>query len=662
MPALLLLLPATDPASLSSKEHLDLLFVIIFIMPFTALPVFAFLAAATAGFAAEPNDWINVNYILQQAGGGSSFTSFSQKTIISKAGSTAKDGPWTIMSKTGVKPPSGDVHDYLSWAPYHWPDCNWCTKGTKQIANPNATSGEPDDGAGDVPEEDAPDDSAHEESLDFGEIFPDYFVNTQQNVARTDHRMRRVKRATSICYDLRDVDLPLPIVDDPPPPEPALTPPFAVPTSQPTQGTTRTNKPVAGTPSPAQAAAKGKEKDTKAACTPSPTKSLAPSATWTTCPYVVRDGKVNPDVRTLPGSSAAQDMPESVLFNALTYAFSKSGTTSQNVGKFVDAFFLTSSTAMHPNLNFGQLVRGPGKDHQIGTFTGPLDMRGLVKVVNAIQLMKALKGPDWTSARDQALMSWMKTYIGWLQNSDLGKEVAGKANNHLSFYVSQLSAAQVFVGDSKGATNTIQNYFMKQFKDQIAQSGEQPFEAVRTRPYHYRAFNLEAMITNAKIADQLGVNVWTTKSKYGATIQTALDYAMAQDPDGEDVTDILPHVAAVAAAYGDPKGKYNAFLKKQNSNYKSESYWFYDQTAALPNSPAAGKQKRAIDGNEDVPTSSANDTSKAAGDTVASETKIIPFECPDVFSDAKKVEIEDGLFVTCDELAPYYKLPALSDI
>ena len=35
---------------------------------------------------------------------------------------------------------------------------------------------------------------------------------------------------------------------------------------------------------------------------------------------------------------------------------------------------------------------------------------------------------------------------------------------------------------------------------------------------------------------------------------------MGLDPKKEQVSDIFPHVAAVAAAYGDPTGKYQAFL------------------------------------------------------------------------------------------------------
>ena len=260
--------------------------------------------------------------------------------------------------------------------------------------------------------------------------------------------MRRVKRFILDHHTPRDVDIPVPDINNPSPPTGIPIDAPSLPATKTSEAPSSTAARAAPTAPPAQNAGKKKNKPAKAAkCTPSPTKSLAPSASkwfncgievnfltrffsflaWTTCPYVVRDGKVNPDVRNLPGTAAAQNMPQSVLFNTLAYAFKKSDTNSQNVGKFIDAFFLTSSTAMHPNMNFGQLVRGPGADHQKGTFTGPLDMRGLVKVVNSLQILKALKNPDWTKEREQAFMKWMKTYVDWLKNSDIGKELAGKA-------------------------------------------------------------------------------------------------------------------------------------------------------------------------------------------------------------------------------------------
>ena len=40
---------------------------------------------------------------------------------------------------------------------------------------------------------------------------------------------------------------------------------------------------------------------------------------WKTCPYVNRDGQINPDVRLLGDSGAFQDLSEAVLYNALAW-------------------------------------------------------------------------------------------------------------------------------------------------------------------------------------------------------------------------------------------------------------------------------------------------------------------------------------------------------
>jgi hypothetical protein len=39
----------------------------------------------------------------------------------------------------------------------------------------------------------------------------------------------------------------------------------------------------------------------------------------------------------------------------------------------------------------------------------------------------------------------------------------------------------------------------------------------------------------------------------------------------------------------------------------------------------------------------------------AIDTDMIPFECPQVFTAALEVEVDDGVFVTCDELKPLYE-------
>jgi hypothetical protein len=70
------------------------------------------------------------------------------------------------------------------------------------------------------------------------------------------------------------------------------------------------------------------------------------------------------------------------------------------------------------------------------------------------------------------------------------------SSNHATFFYAQLAAVKMMADDAAGAQDALNRYFNGQFMDHIAASGEQPFEAVRANPYHYRCFNLEAMIVS----------------------------------------------------------------------------------------------------------------------------------------------------------------------
>ncbi|KAL4268134.1 dermatan-sulfate isomerase family protein [Pleurotus pulmonarius] len=561
---------------------------------------FAWASIFINAVAGDPVDWVNVNL--------------------------NKKGPWTIMSGD-ITPPSKDKKDYLSWAPYHWPDCNWCPNPRQHLNNPSA------------PNTDHQDDGA-----DDGLSRPDYYSGdfyfsevdeeapNETHLQTTNGRMQR-RRRSSIPQELSGSDDQAQV-----PLETSVALPIVTSSVIGLPSTSTKTESATGTPGPAGAAAKTGTKTSKQSCTPSPTKSLAPSATWTRCPYVVRDGKVNPDVRKLKGPPSIQSVSQATLFNALASQFSSSASSSssyiQNVNNFINVFFLDPKTAMNPNVNFGQMVRGPGDQGQKGTFTGILDIRGIVKIVNALLILRTgvRKGSDISQGEDdmQAVDGAMR---GWVS----------QPNNHGSFFTAQLAATQIFLGDKTGANQTLTSFFDGSFLDQIASSGEQPMECVRTRPWHYRNFNLEALITNAKLGDQLGTNFWTHKSKYGATIQTAVDYTMGLDPGKEDPSELVPHVAAVAAAYGDPSGKYQNFMKKYQPEYKQKSFWFYDQSNALPNSPA-GKA------------SSGEGTVEEADVSGHTADEFVPFACPEqfVYAPFGKIEFDDGLFFSCAEISPFY--------
>lgn len=241
-------------------------------------------------------------------------------------------------------------------------------------------------------------------------------------------------------------------------------------------------------------------------------------------------------------------------------------------------------------------------------------------------------------------------------------------SNHGTFYAAQLASVKLTSGDIDGASRVIKKYFEETFPDQIAKNGNQPLEWARTKPFHYICFNLEAMIvspslpllsspseyicipqTLAKLADQINVNYWTRKSRYGATIQDAVNYAMSVAPKSsksEDVTQVLPHVLAADAVYGDSDGKYAAFVKKwspSSTPYQEQSWWFYDQRAAFQSNALLGKAKSvkfARAGTNEVP----------VGDL---------FKCPGevlLIDGIEVVELDVGLYVSCSDLELLYEV------
>ncbi|KAJ7630239.1 chondroitin AC/alginate lyase [Roridomyces roridus] len=315
------------------------------------------------------------------------------------------------------------------------------------------------------------------------------------------------------------------------------------------------------------------------------TTVLTPQQIWVTCPYVDRDGQFNPDRLTIDDVGAFSNLSDSVLYNALSFSFQNQSTSlySQRIARFMDVWFMNNATGMNPNLNYAQMARGPSG--QVGQHTGVLDLKGMAKIASGILILRKRNCTDWTDELDSGFVAWSKEYITWLETNKPGIDECASLNNHGSFCFNQLTALKLLVNDVPGAVNSSQKYFEGIYKGQINKTGDQPFEASRTHPYHYRNYNLGAMITNARLlayADPTS-NPWNLTTSSGSTIQSALDMTMTVDPsvsgesDPSTVAEIYPNIAAVAAQYGDPSGKYVAFLKEKFPDYAWDATFLWDQ-------------------------------------------------------------------------------------
>jgi hypothetical protein len=83
--------------------------------------VFSVLAAVPAAlcYTTYGNDFVDPSYITNKS--FTTSTAGAQQSIVEWADMLASEGPWSVMNKT-VVPPTGNKHDYMSWAPYAWPN------------------------------------------------------------------------------------------------------------------------------------------------------------------------------------------------------------------------------------------------------------------------------------------------------------------------------------------------------------------------------------------------------------------------------------------------------------------------------------------------------------------------------------------------------------
>ncbi|QRW18874.1 alginate lyase [Rhizoctonia solani] len=708
------------------------------------------LAGSSVG---DPNDFVNPKYVVTAK--NDEKTRSARDRIIRDGKNSAKRGPWTITNSQ-VRASSGDPRDYLSWAPYHWPNCNWCGKARTntngpvdpdardQQVHPQSSQGQsPDDLAGaskphngsgslferikrhvdyDDPFRVAPNSSLGLGLLDMmGDIF-DLFLGTEkQELATSDVTSTRILEGLEYIKDEVDKftetlssengfsaglekstetsiigpkstrsgednhnhqrvvrDLPLKATGSNRLEVPANLAHTSIATLPGPLGLTTGSTASSSYPEESPLRAPGPTK-TKS-CTPSPTKSMPPqsskyflpcfilfyfisltlSKAWSSCPYKSRDGKVNPDTRDIKSSAYIGQVSQSVLWNAIAAAASGAQSHEKSVADFINTFFLDNKSKMNPKVEFGQVIRGP-PGTQAGSYMGILDMRSLVKVVNAILVLRETQSSYWTQDRDDRMKVWATQYVRWVEASAMGKKAERAANNHGSFYPNQIAAMKILSGDIVGAKQVLQSYFDNQFQDQIVASGEQ---ASLTW-----CFNLEAMITNAKLGDYIGINYWSTRTKYGATIQTAVDYIISLDPGNERVEEALPHVAAVAAVYGDPRRKYTNYLKSVNRNYDKKPFWFYDQPAAIMNKPkgkrdvvdiaspstvGSGSEATMIDTDSEdpAPSTEPEDPSEPQNVEAAGVDQDHP---PEMFAHGRLVELEEGLFVGWDNVREFYR-------
>jgi hypothetical protein len=235
-------------------------------------------------------------------------------------------------------------------------------------------------------------------------------------------------------------------------------------------------------------------------------------------PYLREDGHSNP-ARIVANQAALNAMCDAVFSLGVASFLLDNPAYGRRAAAILNTWFLNPKTKMNPDLDYAQSI--PGVNN--GRGSGVVDGRGFVR---AIQGMEFLEQTGSWDAKDQAAVhKWFEDYLRWLLTSKNGIDEQKSGNNHASWWAAEVAAVGSFVDDAKAQQSAFSFYKDHLLPRQIMPNGSAPHEEVRARSLRLSSLNLEAFSTICRIAQVRGQgDLWTVRSRGGASISAALDY------------------------------------------------------------------------------------------------------------------------------------------
>ncbi|MFE2098990.1 alginate lyase family protein [Streptomyces sp. NPDC059468] len=240
------------------------------------------------------------------------------------------------------------------------------------------------------------------------------------------------------------------------------------------------------------------------------------------CPYVQRDGRRNPEVDSGTDRQDVEKVFDSAYELSLAWYYTGRRSYAEKAGQILRTWFLAPATRMNPDLDHAQFI--PCKYD--GRAIGIIDFSQSYTSVLDAQAILATGAPGWSAGDRTAMGKWNTDFLGWLKNSDFGRQEGAAANNHGTFYDMQLAALAYATGDTDLARRTVLDARAKRIAPQIAADGGQPQELARTRSWHYSVFDLVAYTRLAAIGRHVGVNLWSYRGPDGQSLFKAVDYLL----------------------------------------------------------------------------------------------------------------------------------------
>ena len=241
-------------------------------------------------------------------------------------------------------------------------------------------------------------------------------------------------------------------------------------------------------------------------------------------PYIRKDGMTNPENFTAHRKAMIRLSQISGAL-ASAYLVTKDKSYVKKLRPHLRAWFLNDDTMMHPNLLFGQAIMG----RVTGRGIGIIDTIHLLEVAKAV---KAIESSGVLSDTEiSGIKAWFATYLDWMTTHSYGIAERDNGNNHSVCWALQVAVFAELVGDQEQLRYVRKLYKNVLLPDQMAVNGSFPLEIVRTKPYGYSLFTLDAMAAVCQVAStpQDNLFVFSTKDEKSMGKGMAFLYPFTKD-------------------------------------------------------------------------------------------------------------------------------------
>ena len=181
----------------------------------------------------------------------------------------------------------------------------------------------------------------------------------------------------------------------------------------------------------------------------------------------------------------------------LAYLATREERYRAHAARLLRCFLVDEETRMNPHLKYAQEIRGKCT----GSPYGIIDLRYHYRVLDMVKLLG-------DTELENDLKPFYAALLDWLRCSEMGIEESGRKNNHGTWYDVTTAAMAHFVGRDELVYEIFSDFAEKRLAPQTEPDGSYPHELKRTRAYLYSTLNLYGHFLAARMAKQVGIDLY----------------------------------------------------------------------------------------------------------------------------------------------------------